>query len=445
MISRRTALKGLGVSVALPFLEAMIPQTVLATQPAARSTPRRMAFFYVPNGVNMQEWTPSAEGRSFTLPSVLSPLEPFKNDMLVLSGLTVDKARANGDGPGDHARAMAAFLTGCQPRKTAGADIRAGISIDQLAAVRVGNATRFPSLEIGCDGGRLAGNCDSGYSCAYSSNLSWRSEATPQPKETNPRAVFDRLFGGAVREEAGRASELRAQFNQSILDFVREDAADLRGRLGAADLRRLDEYMTSIRDIERRVQTNDVHAPAAPAGATRPTGIPTSYRDHMRLMVDLLVLAFQTDSTRISTCVFANEGSNRSYREIGVSDGHHDLSHHGNNREKLEKIAQINRFHMEQFAYFIGKLRDTREGDGNLLDNSMVLYGSGNGDGNRHNHDDLPILLVGKGGRTIDTGRHVRYARNTPLCNLFLSMLDRMGVESPRFGDSTGRLPNLTA
>lgn len=445
LVSRRTVLKGLGLSVGLPFLEAMLPSTVLGTPAAAaRTLPRRMAFFYVPNGVNMQEWTPGREGRDFTLPRVLAPLEPFKNDMLVLSGLTVDKARPNGDGPGDHARAMAAFLTGCQPRKTAGADIRAGMSIDQLAATRVGNATRFPSLEIGCEGGRLAGNCDSGYSCAYSSNLSWRSEATPQPKETNPRAVFDRLFGGPVREEAAAASAMRSEFNQSILDFVRDDANELRNRLGSADLRRLDEYMTSIRDVERRVQASDAPLPTVPEGATRPSGTPTSYREHLRLMADLLALAFQTDVTRISTFVLANEGSNRSYREIGVSDGHHDLSHHGNNREKLEKIRQINTFHMEQFAYFLAKLKDTREGDGNLLDNSMIMYGSGNGDGNRHNHDDLPILLVGKGGGTISTGRHVRYSRNTPLCNLFLSMLERVGVEVPRFGDSTGRLSGLS-
>lgn len=444
LLSRRTVLKGLGVSVALPFLEAMLPGTALATPAAvARALPRRLAFFYVPNGVHMQEWTPAREGREFTLPAVLEPLNPFKDDMLVLSGLTVDKARPNGDGPGDHARAMAAFLTGCQPRKTAGADIRAGISVDQLAATRVGSATRFPSLEIGCEGGRLAGNCDSGYSCAYSSNLSWRGEATPQPKETNPRAVFDRLFGAPGREEAGRASELRADFNRSILDFVREDAADLRGRLGASDLRRLDEYMSSIREIERRVDAA-APPPVAPAGATRPSGTPAAYRDHLRLMADLLALAFQTDVTRVSTFVFANEGSNRSYREIGVSDGHHDLSHHGNDREKLGKISRINTFHIEQFAYFVQKLRDTREGEGNLLDNCMVLYGSGNGDGNRHNHDDLPILLVGKGGNTLGTGRHIRFGRNTPLCNLYLEMLDRVGVEMPRFGDSTGRLAGLT-
>lgn len=445
LLTRRTVLKGLGVSVALPFLEAMVPSTALGSGAAGspRTLPRRMAFFYVPNGVHVQEWTPAREGRDFSLPRILEPLQPFKDDMLVLSGLTVDKARANGDGPGDHARAMAAFLTGCQPRKTAGADIRAGISVDQLAAVRIGSATRFPSLEIGCEGGRQAGNCDSGYSCAYSSNLSWRSEATPQPKETNPRAVFDRLFGGPSREEAGRGSALRAEFNQSILDFVQEDATALRHSLGAADIRRLDEYMTSIREIERRVDAA-APPPVAPAGATRPSGTPASYRDHMRLMADLLVLAYQTDVTRVSTCVFANEGSNRSYREIGVSDGHHDLSHHGNNREKLEKISRINQFHIEQFAYFLQKLRDTREGEGTLLDNCMVLYGSGNGDGNRHNHDELPILLVGKGGNTITTGRHVRYSRNTPLCNLFLSMLDRVGVEVPRFGDSTGRLSRLT-
>src|SRR5262245_15696666 len=444
MISRRAALKGMGVAIGLPMLEAMMP--ALSSAAPARAFPKRMAFVYVPNGVNMHGWTPASTGALPDLmPDTLTALHPFRDHLLVLSGLTADKARPNGDGPGDHARAMSAFLTGCQPRKTAGADIRAGISVDQIAAQRVGTATRFPSLEIGCEGGRQAGNCDSGCSCAYSNNLSWRSESTPNPKEVSPRAVFDRLFAGINRTESDRARDLRNAFDQSILDFVREDANQLRNRLGASDLRRLDEYLTSIREIERRIQRADNAAPVVNAsGLPRPTGTPRDYAQHIRLMTDLLVLSFQTDLTRVATFVYANEGSNRSYRIINVSEGHHDLSHHGNNREKLEKIKQINIFHMQQFAYLLGRLRDVREGDGTLLDNCMILYGSGNGDGNRHNHDELPILLAGKGGGTLTTGRHVRYRRNTPITNLYLRMLDRMGVELERFGDSTGRVDQLT-
>jgi hypothetical protein len=447
-ISRRAALKGLGVSVALPFLEAMLPSSLIASPTVRRDAlgvpaPRRMAFFYVPNGVNMREWQPTIDGAAFPLPKTLEPLAPFKDDLLVLSGLTVDKARPNGDGPGDHARAMSAFLTGSQARKTSGADIRVGVSVDQFAAGRIGSATRFPSLEIGCEGGRLAGNCDSGYSCAYSSNLSWRSESTPQPKETNPRAVFDRLFASQARGESSQG--LRDHFNQSILDFVREDATALQSRLGAADLRRLDEYLTSIREIERRLDRSATPpAPQVTSGMRRPQAVPADFGEYLRVMGDLLALAFQGDVTRIATFVFANEGSNRSYRNINISDGHHDLSHHGNNADKLAKIARINQFHIEQFAYFIAKLKGIREGDGTLLDQCMLVYGSGNGDGNRHNHDDLPILLVGKGGGTLSTGRHVRYPRNTPITNLYLEMLDRVGIREERFGDSTGRLPGLT-
>jgi hypothetical protein len=442
-ISRREALKGLGVTVALPFLEGMLP--TLSLGGPARPAPRRIAFFYVPNGINMRDWTPGAEGANFTLPRTLQPLAPFQKDMLVLTGLTCDKARPNGDGPGDHARAMSAFLTGRQARKTSGADIRVGVSVDQIAAQRVGHATRFPSLELGCEGGRQAGNCDSGYSCAYSNNISWRSEATPNPKEINPRLVFERLFSGRVPGEAERARAMRDQFSQSILDFVREDASRLRSRLGAADVRRMDEYLTSIREIERRLQQSDpAPDPARTGGMRRPNGIPSDYREHIRLMADLFVLAFQTDQTRVATFVFANEGSNRNYRLIDVPEGHHDLSHHGNNAEKKEKLHKINRFHIEQFAYSLNKLKSIREGDSTLLDQCMILYGSGNSDGNRHNHDDLPILLVGKGGGSLRTGRHIRYPRNTPLCNLYLEMLDRMGCRMDRFGDSTGRLPSLT-
>jgi hypothetical protein len=441
-ISRRTLLKGLGVSVALPMLEAMMPVYSIAN--VTRPTfPKRLAFVYVPNGVHMPDWTPAAEGANFAMPRTLEPLTPFRDQLLVLSGLTCDKARPNGDGPGDHARAMAAFLTGRQPRKTQGADIRAGISVDQMAANGLNNATRFASLEIGCEGGRQAGNCDSGYSCAYSSNLSWRAEATPAPKEVNPRLLFDRLFSnrgnGTSQDEATR----RQQYNQSILDFVGEDARQLMNRMGANDQRRLDEYLTSIRDVERRI-AQAIPQPAGAQGAPRPSGTPSDYGQHIRIMSDLLALAFQTDSTRVSTFVYANEGSNRNYRLINVPDGHHDLSHHGRNAEKQEKIQKINQFHITQLAHLLEKLRNVREGDGTLLDNCMIVYGSGNGDGNRHNHDDLPILLLGKGGNTLNPNRHVRYRRNTPICNLYIELLDRMGTRVDSFGDSNGRLQSLT-
>ena len=443
-ISRRTALKGLGVSLALPFLEAMMPRLAWGQQVAQRF-PKRLAFCYVPNGVNNSQWFPSATGRTFTLPATLAPLQPFQEKLLVLSGLTCDKARPNGDGPGDHARAMAAFLTCRQPRKTDGANIQCGVSVDQYCAQNLGNPTRFPSLEIGIEPGRQAGGCDSGYSCAYSSNLSWRSETTPQPKETNPRAVFDRLFAGVVRQETDANRARRERYDQSVLDFVTEDANLLNNRLGINDQRRLDEYLTSLRDVERRITTTFVPGADGQAAMQRPSGNPGNYRDHLHIMADLLALSFQTDLTRVSTFVFANEGSNRNYRIIDVADGHHDLSHHQGSAEKLAKIARINRFHIEQFAYLLDKLDHIREGEGEgtLLDNCMIVYGSGNGDGNRHNHDELPILLAGKGGGTLATGQHVRYARNTPIANLYLELLDRMGTRADSFGDSTGRLGNL--
>lgn len=444
-ISRRTILRGLGVGVALPWLEAMSPALSLAA-PIAVAPPKRMAFFYVPNGIHMAGWTPEKEGTDFELPEILRPLESHRDHLLVLTGLTCDKARANGDGPGDHARAMSAFLTGAQPKKTDGSGIRAGVSVDQVAAQKVGEATRFPSLEIGADAGAQAGNCDSGYSCAYSSNLAWRDETTPVIKETNPRAVFERLFGsGKTEGEVARAA--REANRKSILDFVSEDARELKKKLGGTDERKLDEYLTAIREIEQRIENSEK------SNATRivkpdmkmPDGTPREYRDHLRLLGDLFVLAFQSDLTRISTFVFANEGSNRNYKFIDVPEGHHELSHHGGNKEKQEKIQKINLFHLEQFAYVVGKLKQVREGEGTLLDNCMLLYGSGNGDGNRHNHDDLPIILVGKGGGTIKSGRHLKFRirDNTPLNNLYLSMLDRMGAPVDKLGDSTGRLEGL--
>jgi hypothetical protein len=439
-LSRRTVLKGLGTAIALPMLDAMLPLTGLAAR--TPQAPVRMAFIYIPNGVHMADWTPSAVG-SLSLPYTLEPLKPFQDKLLVLSGLTLDKARANGDGAGDHARAMSAFLTGRQPRKTHGADIRVGISVDQLAAEKIGKATRFPSLELGCDRGMNSGNCDSGYSCAYSANVSWSGESTPMAKEINPRLVFERLFASEVKDEAKAARARRERYRLSVLDFVMEDAGQLKPRLGATDQRKLDEYLTAVRQLELRIARTD--APVAPStGLIRPAGIPTDYREHLRSMADLLAVAFQGNLTRIATFVFANDGSNRSYRFINVPEGHHDLSHHGGAKEKQAKLRQINRFHIEQLAYLLGKLRAVREGEGTLLDNCMIVYGSGISDGNAHNHDNLPILVAGQGGGTLKAGRHVRYPKETPLTNLYLSMLERMDTPLKSFGDSTGLLPNLS-
>jgi hypothetical protein len=441
-VSRRTVLRGLGTAVALPFLEAMLPAAALAGD-AKKAFPNRMAFFYVPNGINMAHWTPSALGSGFALPSILEPLKPFQAELSVLSGLTLDKARANGDGGGDHARAMSAFLTGRQPRKTHGADIRAGVSVDQVAAQKLGRFTRFPSLELGCDRGMNSGNCDTGYSCAYSSNISWRTESTPMAKEVNPRLVFERLFAGPARDEAAATRAKRERYKLSILDFVTEDAARLKQRLGATDQRKLDEYLSAVRELEVRLARAGPTAGEGATRMTRPAGIPTDYQEHMRLMCDLLVLAFQGDLTRVATCVFANDGSNRSYPFIGVPEGHHDLSHHGNNKEKLDKIRQINRFHVAQVAYLLGRMNAVREGDGTLLDHAMVVYGAGISDGNAHNHDELPVLLAGKGGGSLKPGRHVRYKKETPLMNLYLALLDRVGVQANSIGDSTGKLELL--
>ena len=439
-VSRRTVLKGLGAAVSLPWLEAMGAMTSWAADTtAAKAAPNRMAFLYVPNGKNMADWTPKSEGSDFELPHILKPLEEVRKDVLVLTGLTADKARAHGDGGGDHARALAAFLTGSQPRKTDGTDIRAGVSVDQVAASRVGDQTRLASLEIGCEAGSMAGNCDSGYSCVYSSTMSWRSATQPLPKEVNPKLVFERLFGSGT--DALRAQ--RDARRKSVLDFVREDAGDLKGKLGANDVRKLDEYFSAVRDIEQRIARSEKLPPVQKPDIAAPTAIPAVYQEHIRLMGDLMVLAFQADVTRVCTFVLANEGSNKPYPFIGVSEGHHDLSHHENNAKKKEKIRDINTFHVTQLAYIIGKLKAIKEGDGTLLDHCMIAYGSGNSDGNRHNHDDLPIVLAGHGCGTIKPGRHIRFANETPLNNLWLSMLDRLKIGMPSLGDSTGKLKGL--
>lgn len=431
MLNRRAMLKGATAAIALPFLDAMLPRGVFAA-PAAKA-PVRMAFVYVPNGLHMEDWTPAEVGTDYKITPLLSKLADFKNDFSVLTGLTCDKARANGDGPGDHARAMSAFLTCSQPKKTAGADIRIGMSVDQLAASKLGHHTKLSSLEIGCDKGMNAGNCDSGYSCAYSNNLSWRSEQTPMPKEVDPKQVFDRLYGKPKNNDD----------RLSVLDAVMDDARSLESKLGGADKRKLDEYLTSIREMENSLQRNKKENVEIKPPIEKPTGIPKEYSEHMKALADLQVLAFQADLTRFSTFVFANEGSNRSYKFIGVPEGHHDLSHHGGDKEKHQKISRINQFHLDHLAYLIGKLKAVKEGNGTLLDNMMLVYGSGIGDGNRHNHDQLPILLFGKGGGTLNPGRHIKYAFNTPIANLYVAMLNKLGIQQKRFGDSNGVLTDL--
>ncbi len=439
MLSRRTVLRGLGASVALPMLEAMVASPVRAS-PTTSDAPTRLAFVYVPNGVHMPEWTPRGVGSNFELTPLLQPLAKVRQELLVLSGLTLDKARSLGDGGGDHARAMASFLTGTHPRKTGGADLRAGISVDQVVAAKVGQATRFASLELGCEGGRDAGQCDHGYSCAYQVNLSWRGESSPATKEVDPGLVFDRLFGGPSRNESESAASRRARRDRSLLDFVAQESRQLNARLGVADRRKLDEYLTGVREIERRLDRVRSSTEVGSTKLVRPVGTPRDYREHLRLMADLLVLAFQADLTRVATFVFANDGSNRSYGDIGVPEGHHDLSHHGHDRQKQAKIAAINRFHVEQYAYLVERLQAVREGDSTLLDRSMIVYGSGISDGNAHNHENLPILIAGRGNGRIEPGRHLVYPAETPLTNLHVAMMDRMGVSVERFGDSSGPL-----
>lgn len=448
-ISRRAVLRGIGTVVALPALEAMVPgagRAARAAAPAGKTPLNRMVFIVVPNGKVMEDWTPAKEGADYELPPTLAALEKVRDEFNVLSGLGHVNGLALGDGPGDHARAASSYLTGAHPYKTGGKDIRVGISVDQFAAQRIGRATRLASLEIGCDKSRNSGECDSGYSCAYSHNISWRTESSPMAKETNPKLVFERLFSGGRGADSPEAAR-RARYRKSVLDLVSEDAERLRGRLGSADRRKLDEYFTSVREIERRIeglvyvadQDGEVPLPEV----EKPAGVPQEYAEHVRLMYDMLALALQADVTRICTFMVGDESTNRQYRFLGVPDGHHYLSHHGGDKAKIDALRKINRWHVGEFARFVEKLRGMREGEGSLLDNAMIMYGSDLADGNQHGHLDLPTLMVGRGGGTIKTGRHIRFPKKTPMTNLFLSMLERMGVQADRFGDSTGKLTGL--
>jgi hypothetical protein len=442
-LNRRTFLKGMGTLMALPVLESMLPTRAFG---ATAANPRivRNAYLFVPNGVDITHWTPTAEGAGFDLPAILEPLAEVKNSLNVLTGLTQFHAFANGDGPGDHARSCACWLTGVQARKTSGADIHNGVSVDQVAAQHIGKYTRFPSLELGCEGGAVGGDCDSGYSCAYSSNIAWRNENTPVAKETNPRLVFERLFGNGDDSESDESLARRQFFRQSILDFVSHDAARLHNQLGNRDRMKMDEYYTSVREIEERLGKFERNQQLAlQSGVVKPTGIPLDYGEHIRLMIDMMILAFQTDQTRTCTLMFANDGSNRSFAQIGVPEGHHDMSHHGGDPVKLAKKRKIDTFHVEQLAYALKKMQSIKEPEGTLLENTLLVYGAGISDGNAHNHDNLPILMAGAGGGTVATGRHITYKDNTPLDNLYLDILDKVGVPTDHLGDSTGKLQGI--
>jgi hypothetical protein len=444
-LPRRTFLRGLGTIVALPVLDSVLPVRALGASGAPVKFPKRTAWIYVPNGANMADWTPAATGTDYALPLILEPLAAHKASFSVISGLANHQGDDLGDGGGAHARGMASFLTGVHPRKTAGADIKGGVSCDQIAAGRIGDQTRLASLELSCDGGQRAGSCDSGYSCIYQFNLSWKSETQPMIPEVNPRAAFERLFGNGDPAATLEASARRALHRRSILDYVLDDAHRLEGRLGADDRRKLDEYLTAVRDLERRIErAAQFPTPAAPDSAHAPEMFET-YEQHMQLMYDVMTLAFQTDSTRIGTFIVAHDGSNRPYPAIGIRDGHHDLSHHRDDEEKKKKLAQINRYHVTQFARFLDRLKSIKEGDGTLLDNCTIQYGSALSNGNAHSPENLPILVAGGGGETLATGRHLRVDDKTPMTNLYRSMLDNVGVRTEKIGDSTGKLDTLFA
>ena len=445
-IPRRTFLRGAGAALALPWLEGMLPAFPTPANRAA-ATATRLSFVYVPNGIIMDHWTPSQEGAAFELTPTLEPLGSFRDQFVLLSGLNQNAADpAPGEGESaPHERAGATFLTGVHPKREG----LVGISVDQIAARELGKQTQIASLELGLHDTDVVGQCEKQWSCAYLNTLSWRTATTPLPIENEPRRVFERLFGeGSSADPAARLS--RIQRDRSLLDSVIEAATRLMTRLDAADRRRLSEYLDAIRDVERRIQMAETQSqsqmeePQEALTLDRPVGVPARFDDYARLMFDLLVLAYQSDLTRVSTFMVGREQSNRTYREIGVPDAHHGLSHHGMDPVKIAKVIQIDHFHSELFAYFLDRMRSTPDGDGSLLDHSMVLYGSALSDGNEHLNQNLPILLAGGGAGRIQRGVHVRYPKDTPLTNLYLALLDKMGVRVEQFGDSNGELQLLS-
>jgi hypothetical protein len=439
-LPRRTFLKGMGVVVGLPMLEAMTPAFAKAAESA--KAPTRMVFGYVPNGIEMKSWTPNGVGRNFELPRILKPLEAFREDLLVLTGLA-HRTGASKEA-GDHARAGGTYLTGVHPKRTTGADIEVGISVDQIAAQALGAKTRLPSLELGCEATRMVGSCDAGYSCAYQNSLAWRTPSTPMPPEINPRSVFERLYGSLESSLDARAQAALSEDRKSVLDYVNQRTRKLVSTLGHNDRRKIDEYLTAIREIEIRIRHVEDENRRLTPEMDKPTGIPNGFAEHARLMHDLLVVALQSDITRFSTLLYSREGSNRAYPSLGFTDGHHPITHHRYIPDLVEKVTKINCYHVEQFAYLVHKLKSIQEGDGTLLDHCMIVYGSSLSDGNRHSHEDLPVIILGRGNGKLNSGRHIVYDDKPPMTNLFLTLLDKLGVATEKLGDSTGKLAHLS-
>jgi len=448
-MSRRRFLRGVGACVALPALPSLLPRWARAAESAlgvsaaaqvAASVPQRMAFVTLPNGMNLDKWWPKGDGKNFQLAPTMEPLAGVKDQIQVISGLDHINATAGNDGAGDHARANASLLTGCRAKKTAGSDIHLGPSVDQVAAQHVGHLSRFPSLELTCDTERASGDCDSGYACAYQYNVSWRSATQPMAAEVNPRRVFERLFGTGSAEERKKNLAMRQQTNRSILDFIRDDARSLDSELSGEDRHKFDEYLTSLRDIEQRILKFEQVAKLPKKDLVSPKGVPDPFGERMRVMFDMIVLAFQTDSTRIATLMIAHDGNNRSYPEIEITQGHHELSHHQGRADNLAKLAQIDKFHMQAFGQFLEKLAASKDADGSsILHNSMIVYASGNADGNAHSHTNLPVVLAGVGGGKLHPGKFLKVP-SMPMSNMYLEILENVGVEAvDHFGDSNNR------
>lgn len=451
-LNRRHFLRGLGACLALPAFETLRPFGTLAAEAGAArlattatGAPLRMGFVYFPNGAIQPNWWPAGEGKAFELARTMEPLAKLKHQLQILGGMDHINATPGPDGAGDHARASGTFLTGVRVKKTAGSDIHAGISIDQVVANQIGHLTRFPSLELTCDAVRKSGNCDSGYSCAYQYNLAWRSPTQPIAPEPNPRLLFERLFGAGNHGERARSLTLRQQQQRSILDFVLDDARSLQRQMAARDKDKLEEYLGSVREIEKRIEKSERFGASPDPNVTTPSGVPTSFEEYIQVMFDMMLLSFQTDSTRIATFLLANEGSNRTFPEVGIAAGHHFLTHHQGRKEMIDQVAEIDIFYMKQFGKFLEKMEQTKDVDGkSLLHNTMLVYGSGHADANRHSHTNLPVILAGGGGAGLTPGRFVK-SGGVPMSNMLLSMADRMGAQGvERLGDSTGRFDHIS-
>ena len=443
-LPRRTFLRGLGVTLALPLLDEMAPALTVIGRAAARTTPR-LAAIYVANGMggpNLQNWLPATEGTAFELTPILEPLAPFRDQMIVLSGLSNKPADPlPAEGGGDHARGVSAFLTCAHPHKTEGPDIRAGISMDQIAAKELGQETQLASLELGIESGDFLGTCDPGYTCAYTATMTWRTPTTPLPMENDARAVFERLFGASdSTDPKARAAQIFK--DKSILDSISSDAVRLQRRLGSRDRAKMEQYLEGVRDVERRIQKAEGQS-AVNIVVEQPAGSPATFDEHAKLMFDLAAMAWQADLTRVFTFMMAREFTSRTYPESGVAEPFHATSHHQRDPERIAKLSKINRYHVQTLAHFLERLRSTPDGDGTLLDHSTILYGGGLSDGDKHNHINLPIAILGGGAGRLKGGRHVRLPMDTPLANVHLTLLDNVGIHLDRFGDSTGRIDQL--